>query len=157
MSALAIIRPNDWDFPLFLHIFGATILVGGLVTAVGLQAQTWRKEEPAEVRAFSRWAFLALLMVVLPGWVLMRVGAQWIYSKEGWGVDSDPDWLGIGFTTADIGLPILVVSIILAGLGARQVRSGGSSSILSRIATPLAVFLLVMYLVTVWAMTAKPD
>jgi hypothetical protein len=87
----------------------------------------------------------------------MRVGAQWIYSKEGWGVDSDPDWLGIGFTTADIGLPILVVSIILAGLGARQLRSGGSSSILSRIATPLAVFLLVMYLVTVWAMTAKPD
>ena len=156
MTALAIVRPNEWDFPLFLHIFGATILVGGLVTAVGLQAQAWRKQEPAEVRAFSRWGFLALLTVVLPGWVLMRVGAQWIYSKERW-KSPDPQWLGIGFGTADAGLPVLVVTIILAGLGARQLRSGGSSSILARIATPLAVLLLVAYLVTVWAMSAKPS
>ena len=142
MSTLAIVRPNEWDFPLFLHIFGATILVGGLVTAVGLQGEAWRRQEPSEVRAFSRWGFLALLTVVLPGWLLMRVGAQWIYSKVGWSGD---------------GLPILVVTIVLAGLGARQLRSGGSSSILSRIATPLAVLLLVAYLVTVWAMTAKPS
>jgi hypothetical protein len=156
MTVLAIVRPNDWDFPLFLHIFGATILVGGLVTAVGHQGGAWRRRVPAGVRAFSRWGFWALLTIVLPGYLIMRVGAQWIYSKEGW-KSPDPQWLGIGFGTADAGLPVLVIAIVLAGLGARQLRSGGNSTILGRIATPLAVLLLFAYLVTVWAMTAKPS
>ena len=153
---LAILRPTEWDFPLFLHILGATILVGGLITAVGMQTLAWRKREAVDVNAFTRWGFWALLTVALPGWVLMRVGAQWIYSKEGW-KSPDPQWLGIGFGTADFGLPILVIAIVLAGLGARRLRSGGTSSVLGRIATPLALLLLVMYLVAVWAMTAKPD
>ena len=153
---LAATRPTDWDFPLFLHILGATILVGGLVTAVGMQSLAWRKREPDDVRAFGRWGFWSLLTVALPGWVLMRIGAEWIYSKEGWTGEDDPSWLGIGFTVADIGLPVLVIAIILAGLGVRQVRKAGTS-VFGRVATPLAIVLLVAYLVAVWAMTAKPD
>jgi uncharacterized membrane protein len=34
MSMLAAIRPDSWNFPLLLHVFGAMVLVGGLVTAV---------------------------------------------------------------------------------------------------------------------------
>jgi uncharacterized integral membrane protein len=156
MTVLAVTRPTDWDFPLFLHILGATILVGGLVTAVGMQSLAWRKREPDDVRAFGRWGFWALLTVALPGWVLMRVGAQWIYSKEGWSGEGDPSWLGIGFTVGDIGLPVLVIAIILAGLGVRQLRKAGTN-VFGRLATPLAIVLLVAYLVAVWAMTAKPD
>jgi putative copper export protein len=156
MNLLAATRPTDWDFALFLHILGATILVGGLVTAVGMQSLAWRKREPDDVRAFSRWGFWSLLTVALPGWVLMRIGAEWIYSKEGWTGEDDPSWLGIGFTVADIGLPVLVIAIILAGLGVRQVRKAGTS-VFGRVATPLAIVLLVAYLVAVWAMTAKPD
>jgi hypothetical protein len=158
MSVLAALRPSDWDFPLFLHILGATILVGGLLTAVGMQVLAWRRRQPADATAFGRWAFWALLTVTLPGYVLMRVGAQWIYSKEGWTGDNDPAWLGVGFLVADAGLLILLVTILLAGLGMRQLRrSGGTNNVLGRIATPLATVLLVAYLVAVWAMTAKPD
>jgi uncharacterized membrane protein len=155
---LAATRPTDWDFPLFLHVLGAMILVGGLLVAVGMQILAWRRRDPADVAAFSRGAFWALLTVALPGWVLMRVGGEWIYSKEGWSGENDPDWLGIGYLAADAGLLVLLVTLLLAGLGARRLRrSGGEASILGRVATPLATILLIVYLVAVWAMTTKPD
>jgi hypothetical protein len=155
---LAAIRPTGWDFPLFLHVLGAMILVGGLVVAVSMQLLAWRRRNPADTAAFSRGAFWALLTVALPGWVLMRIGAEWIYSKEGWTGDNDPDWLGIGYIAADLGFVVLLVTVLLAGLGVRRLRrSGGETSILGRIATPLATILLILYLVAVWAMTAKPD
>jgi hypothetical protein len=158
MSMLATTRPTDWDFPLFLHVLGATVLVGGLITAVALQVSAWRQREPAELTAFSRGGFWALLTVALPGWVVMRVGAEWIYSKEGYNGDNDPNWLGIGYLAADIGFIVLLVTILFAGLGVRRLRRpGASANVLGRIAMPLATLLLVLYLVAVWAMTAKPD
>jgi hypothetical protein len=33
MSILAVVRPDSWNFPLFLHVLGAMILVGGLSPA----------------------------------------------------------------------------------------------------------------------------
>ena len=158
MSFLAATRPTEWDFPLFLHVLGAMILVGGLVAAVGLQASAWMRREAGDLVAYSRGGFWALLTVALPGWVIMRVGAQWIYSKEGWSGDNDPDWLGIGYLAADAGLVVLLVTILLAGLGVRRLRRpGATANVLGRIATPLATILLVLYLVAVWAMTAKPS
>jgi hypothetical protein len=114
--------------------------------------------DPADVAAFSRGAFWALLTVALPGWVLMRIGGEWIRSKEGYSGDNDPSWLGIGYLTADAGFLVLLVTILLAGLGVRQLRrSGSGTSVLVRVATPLATILLIVYLVAVWAMTTKPD
>ena len=155
---LATIRPTGWDFPLFLHVLGAMILVGGLVVAVSMQLLAWRRRDSADVAAFSRGAFWALLTVALPGWVLMRVGGEWIRSKEGYSGENDPSWLGFGYFAADVGFLVLLVTVLLAGLGVRQLRrSGGGASILGRVATPLATILLIVYLVAVWAMTTKPD
>jgi len=155
---LAATRPTDWDFPLFLHVLGAMILVGGLVVAVGMQLLAWRRRDPADVAAFSRGAFWALLTVALPGWVVMRFAGEWIRSKEGWSTEDGPSWLDIGYFTADIGFVVLLATVLLAGLGARRLRrSGGEASVLARVATPLATILLIVYLVAVWAMTTKPD
>jgi hypothetical protein len=55
---LAAIRPTGWDFPLFLHVLGAMILVGGLVVAVGMQLFGWRRRDPADAAAFSRGSLL---------------------------------------------------------------------------------------------------
>ena len=155
---LAATRPTGWDFPLFLHVLGAMVLVGGLTVAVAFQLLAWRKRDPADVAAFTRAGFRALLAVALPGLIVMRIGAQWVYSKEGWSGDNDPAWLGIGYLTADLGGILLLITIILAGLGARRLgRSGGTASLLTRIATPLATVLLIAYVIAVWAMTTKPN
>jgi hypothetical protein len=99
-----------------------------------------------------------LLFIAFPAWWLMRISAQWIYSKEGWDeVESEPGWIGIGFITSEAGLLLLLVALILAGIGARRARRPiGGGTTLARIATVLTTILLVAYLVAVWAMTAKP-
>ena len=157
MTVLAATRPTEWDFPLFLHVLGAGILVGGLLTAVGMQVLAWNRRESGDLVAYSRGGFWALLTVALPGWVLMRVAGEWTRSKEGW-ESPDPTWLGIGYFMADLGFVVLLVTILVAGMGVRNVRKpGATANLLGRIATPLATLLLIGYLVAVWAMTAKPD
>ncbi|MGH3062251.1 MAG: hypothetical protein ACRDNA_12670, partial [Gaiellaceae bacterium] len=121
MSLLAAIRPDSWNFPLLLHVLGAVLLIGGLFTAVVAQFLGWRRQPSADAVAYARTAFRSLLFVAFPAWWIMRVGAEWIYRREGWDdVASEPDWLGIGYVTADLGGLLLLVSIILAGLGARR-------------------------------------
>ena len=152
MSVLAAIRPSDWEFPLFVHVLGAIVLVGGLVTTVGFQTLAWRGRDRADVTAFDRAAFWSLLTVVLPGWIVMRLGGDWIWRREGWDeVDEEPAWLGIGFITAEPGALLLLISVILAGLAMRR-----NSGTLARIATVLTTLLLVAYIVAIWAMTTKP-
>ena len=49
-----------------------------------------------------RLGFRALLLGVLPGWIVMRVGAQWIASKEGSTTRSrGPGWVDIGFIVSE--------------------------------------------------------
>jgi hypothetical protein len=153
VSVLAATRPDSWDFPVFLHVLGAMILVGGLVA--GASALGYAR---GEVK-FLRLGYWALLAVSLPGWVLMRVGAEWIYTREGWddlpeGVDS-PGWLDTGRLIGDAGGLILLVSLVAGGIGVYRLRAGKGSGLL-KVTLVLALVLLAAYVVAVWAMAAKP-
>jgi hypothetical protein len=153
MSVLALIRPDSWNFPLFLHILGATILVGGLLAGAATLGYA-----RGEAR-FLRLGYWTLLAVSLPGWVLMRIGAGWISSKEGWDDLPDelvPTWLTIGFFVADLGGLILLVSLIVGGIGVYRLREGKGSGLL-RATMVLSLVLLAAYLVAAWAMAGKPD
>jgi hypothetical protein len=158
MSVLAAIRPDSWNFPLLVHVLGATLLVGGLLTAVAALFLAWRPQRNADAAAYGRLAFRSLLFVAFPSWWIMRIGAEWIYSREGWDdVDAEPDWLGIGYITSDLGGLLLLVSIILTGIGARRLaRSGGETSTLLRVSTVLVTIALLAYVVAAWAMSGKP-
>jgi hypothetical protein len=155
MSVLAAIRPDDWNFPLLVHVFGAMVLVGALITAVTALLLGWRRD----ARPYTRFGFWTLLVVALPAWFIMRIGAQWIYDKEGFdGSDEEPAWLGIGYVTADLGGLLLLLSIIFTGIGARRLRDPQrGSSVLARIGAALTVIILAAYILAVWAMSAKPD
>jgi hypothetical protein len=151
---LATIRPDDWNFPLLLHVLGAMILVGALVAALTASLVGWRRD----AAPFARLAFRTLLFVGVPSFLLMRLSAEWIYSKENFGEGEDPAWIGIGYITGDLGGLLLVLAIILTGLGARRLRDPNrTSSALARAGGVLAAIMLAAYVVAVWAMTAKPD
>lgn len=152
MTLVAMTRPDSWDFPLFVHVLGAMILVGGLLTGASSLALA-----RGDVK-FLRLGYWSLLAVALPGWLLMRVGAQWIASREGWtksGVPS-PTWLDIGFLLADIGGLILLVSLVTGGIGVRRLRTGKGAGLL-RATLVLSIALLGAYVVAVWAMAGKPS
>jgi hypothetical protein len=94
--------------PLFLHILGAMTLVGAMLAVLVLTIAAWRRPEVAALR---RAAFRTLLIVAIPAWIVMRVGAEWIYSKEfGSSSGNDPTWIGIGFIVADAGLLVLLLT-----------------------------------------------
>ena len=152
MSIVAAIRPDGWDFPLFLHVLGAMILVGGLLAGVSSLAFA-----RGDVR-FLRLGYWTLLAVSLPGWILMRTGGEWIASREGWtkeGVPT-PTWLDIGFLLADVGGLSLLVSLIVGGVGVYRLRQGKGSGLL-KATLVLAFILLAAYVVAVWAMAGKPS
>ncbi len=152
MSILAVVRPGSWNFPLFLHVLGAMILVGGLL--VGASSLAFARGEAR----FLRLGYWSLLAVSLPGWILMRGGAQWIASREGWtqsGVPS-PTWLSIGAVLADLGGLVLLVSLVVGGIGVNRLRAGKGSGLL-KATLVLAILLLGAYVVAIWAMAGKPS
>lgn len=155
MTVLAAVRSHSVDLAVFVHVAGSMILVVGLVTAAGAGIVGWRDESGA----LRRFSALTLFAVALPGWIVMRVGAEWAYSRESWDkVPSklQPSWLGIGFLTADIGGIVLLIALGLGGVGIRRTRSGGGT-VLLRASTALAAILIGVYAVSVWAMGGKPS
>ena len=154
MSVLAAVRPDSWGLPLLLHVLGAMILVGGLLAAASVLACA-----RGDARSL-RLGYWSLVSVSLPGWVLMRIGAEWIYSKEGWddlpqGLD-DPGWLTTGAIIGDAGGLILLVTVIVGGVGVYQLREARGAGLL-KTTLVLSLVLLAAYVVAVWAMAAKPD
>jgi hypothetical protein len=158
MTVIAAVRPDDWNLPLLVHVFGAMVLVGALVAALLFHALGWRRQEPRAAAQQARFAFLTLLVVAFPAWLTMRLGAEWIYSRQGWGqVDDEPAWIGIGYMTADGGAVLLLLSIVLSGLGARRLRrTEAGASTLARVSTVLVTVAVIAYVVAVWAMSGKP-
>jgi ABC-type xylose transport system permease subunit len=147
---LASIRPDSLTLPLFIHVLGAMILVGGLLTTT-IAVLVAR----GDARVL-RLGAMTLFIVCLPGYIIMRVGAEWIYSREHLGdLPDDPTWVGIGYITADVGALLLLISLILAGIGVRRQRKSGGTGLL-RASLFISVILLAAYVVTVWAMSAKP-
>jgi hypothetical protein len=146
------VRSDSINFALLIHVFGAMVLMGGLVTAAGSAIVGWR-DEGATLRRFSYWTLLA---VAFPGYIVMRIGAQWTASKEHLdNLPNDPAWLGIGYITADAGALLLLIALIVGGIGLRRSRNGAGGGLL-KASSVIATLLVAVYIVTVWAMGAKP-
>jgi len=153
MSVLAALRADRLDLPLFVHVLGAMILVGGLAAGTGALGYA-----RGDVRLL-RLGYWSLLVVSLPGWVLMRVGGGWIASREGWddlpaGAEK-PTWLDTGTAIADVGGVVLLGALVAGAAGLYRLRQGGGAGLL-KVTLVLAVVLLAAYLVAVWAMAGKP-
>jgi hypothetical protein len=150
---LALIRPDDWNLPLFLHVLGAMVLVGALVLAAGGLAGVTRGGGVASIRM----AYRSLLIVALPSWIVMRVAAQWIADKEGLAGDDPPAWIDLGFMLSESTFLLLIAATILAGVGVRRAGAAdGGGGTQGKIANVLVGIVLLAYVVAIWAMTAKP-
>jgi hypothetical protein len=133
-------------WPLFLHVLGAMVLVGAMLAVLLLTLAAWRAPKPYLARA----AFKTLLLAAIPAWLLMRLCAQWIYSKEFGSSGNDPTWVGIGFLVGDIGLLVLLVT---TGVAFWWKRSG--NAIAGRTVTGLTSVYLVMLAIAWLAMSGK--
>jgi hypothetical protein len=155
VSTLAAIRPDDWNFPLFLHVLGAMLLMGSLFVVASSIVVGWRSADPADSVGLTRLGLRTLLMGVLPSFILMRIAAEWIAAEEDV-QDPAPGWIDIGYITSDLGGVLMIVSIVLAIIGLTRLRRGSGIG-LGRAVGVLSVLILALYVVAIWAMTTKPD
>jgi hypothetical protein len=149
---LAVLRPHSWNFPLFLHVLGATALFGTVLTAaiLGIAAVRGRDLSPL----FSRLAFRITLLGVVPTWILARVAGQWILNREKAqipGLDNK-GWVGTGFIVTDAGVLVIVALLVLGYLSARRGGKGGIATAFAVLAPVYLVALAVAW----FAMSAKP-
>ena len=141
---LALIRPDSWNFPLFLHILGATVLFGTVAT-VAIAGFASRSHAGYE-QLLARVAQRTFVLGIVPAYILMRVGAQWIDSKEFPNGD-EPGWVGTGFIVSDAGVILLLIVGILLAVRRQRVL----------LAVPVLTAIYVVALGVAWvAMSGKP-
>jgi hypothetical protein len=162
---IGAIRADSVNFPLILHVAGAMLLVASLILAAVVLVGASRRDAPGNPAVLTRYGFRTLLYAVLPSFLLTRITAEWVYDEEniGEGGAEDPDWIGIGFITTDFGVLLLIAALVVAGLASRRAKRAAATEVGaggevagSRVAPVLTLILLVMYVVAMWAMTAKP-
>ncbi|HKG44617.1 MAG TPA: hypothetical protein VKB10_10295 [Gaiellaceae bacterium] len=144
---LAILQPADGNLPLFLHVLGAVVVFGatGTVAIAGFAAQRRPEHRPLLASTVAR----TLLFGVLPAWILMRVGAEWIRSKEFTDGADEPGWLGVGYIVSDGSGVLLIVTGILAWISTRRGRV--------LLAVPILATICVIGFAAAWvAMSGKP-
>jgi hypothetical protein len=155
-GVFAAIRDGSVNIALFVHVLGAMLLVGSLLTVAVSFALSGRGGDGAT--GLRRLTLKAVLLGVLPAYVLMRVGAQWTESAEDLPKEvEDSAWLSIGYITADLGALLVLVSVVVAAIGLRRQRAGGDGAGQSRAVAIICGLLVAVYVVTIWAMSAKPS
>ena len=141
---LALIRPDAWNLPLFLHVLGATVLFGtvGVVAVAGFAIRRSTNHQLLLASVAQRTYMLG----VIPAYILMRVGAQWIDSKE-FPNGNEPGWVGVGFLVSDAGAILLIIVGILLAVRRQRIL----------LAVPLLTGLYVIALGVAWvSMSGKP-
>jgi hypothetical protein len=141
---LAIVRPDNWNFPLFLHVLGAMTVTGAtaaaFITALSARRLPWLRP------VLARTLFVA----VFPAWLLMRLAGQWIDSKEN--IPGDPGWLGVGFLVGDVGFVLLILAMIFGAVGVRRPQRNWP---IGAVAVITGVYFVALVVAMV-AMTGKP-
>ena len=154
-EVFAAIRPDDQSFALLLHLVGATVTFGALLTSATSIALA-----RGDTRLL-RLGYFSLLLVGLPGLILLRVAGGWLYSLQNWDdlpeEFDEPTWLGIGFIVADGGGLLFLLALALGGVGVYRLRNGKGGAGLLRVTMVIALILIIAYVVAVWAMTGKPN
>lgn len=147
---LAAVRPESWNFPLFLHVLGAMLTFGATAT-VAIVGFAGARADSDRRQWLRRLAFRIGLFVLVPSFVLMRVAAQWIAIKEYPDDAKTPGWLDVGFIITEPGAILVLVMLILAWLGARRADSRVGAAV------PWLAAIYVVALGIAWfAMSAKP-
>ena len=144
-------------FPLFLHVFGATVLVGAIATVAFV---TWAslRRPPEQAQLLRRMVFWSMVLVAWPGWLAMRIAGQWVLSLDLYsGIeDADPGWLGVGFIVGDLGVLVLAISTILAWFAYRRTAPERPKPVTAPILAGLTTLYLVALAVAWFTMSAKP-
>jgi len=144
---LAALRPDSFDLPLFLHVFGATVLFGatGTIAIAGYAS----RRSPDNSALLARVVAGTWLVGILPSFILMWAAAEWILDKEFPDNADTPGWVSVGFIVSEPGALLLIALGILAWFSVRKGRV--------LLAVPILASIYLLALAVAWfAMSGTP-
>ncbi len=144
---LAVVRPDAWNLPLFLHILGATTLFGATLAVAVLASAAGRS---AAREQLARASFGTLLLVAVPGWVALNAAGEWTKSKEA--LPDGVNWVEVPRAIGSVGIVAILAMTGVAFSWKRKPESGGRPRALQIVAALYIAALAVAW----WVMTAKP-
>jgi hypothetical protein len=145
---LALVRPDSWNLPLFLHVLGATLTFGA-TASVAILAFAGRPAASERALWLRSLAFKIGFFVLVPAWIMLRAAAGWIDSKEY--PHHEPGWVGVGYPVTEGGALLIIVMLILGWISRRK-RESRAAAVVPWLATIYLVALGVAW----FAMSAKP-
>ena len=145
---IALVRPDSWNLPLFLHVLGATLTFGTTAT-VAILAFAGRSAVSERALWLRGLAFKIGFFVLVPAWILLRIPAQLIDNKEF--PHHEPGWVGVGYPVTEGGA-LLVILMLVLGWISRRKRQSRAAAVVPWLATLFLVALGVAW----FAMSAKP-
>ena len=105
-------------------MLGALTLIGTLALTSAFLFAAWRDGSPANLRLALR----SLTLGVIPSWLFLRVGAEWLADKEGYAdLDKPPAWIDIGYIVGDLSFLLIVITSLLGWFTLRRTRAGGTA------------------------------
>ena len=124
------------------------MLFGG-VLAVTILAVAASRYPPEQTLFVRRLAFWLTLFILVPAWILMRVGGQWLITHEH--LDkSPPGWANAGFVVSDGGAALILLLLLVSWLAWKRPQLG-------RLVAGLGTLYIVALGVAWFAMSAKPS
>jgi hypothetical protein len=132
--------------PLYLHVIGATALFGG-VLAVTILAFAASRNPPERTLFLRRLTFWLTLLILVPAWIVMYAGAEWVLSK---GYAKNLGWENAGYAVTGGGGVLILLLLLVSRLGWKRPR-------LASLVGVLGTLYIVALGVAWFAMSYKPS
>jgi len=131
--------------PLYVHVVGATALFGG-VLAVTILAFAASRYPPERTLFARRLTFWLTLLLVVPAWIAMRAGAEWVLRQ---GYAKNLGWENAGFVVSDGGAALILLLLLVSWLAWKRPQLG-------RLVAGLGTLYILALGVAWFAMSYKP-
>ena len=154
----SVVDVSGYETLVLLHILGACVWIGAGVLAAGLGIQAARTGDGAQIVAYARQGRIVGVVVGVASLLLIVFGVWATLDAD---IDFGATWISIGLTAW---LVAFVIAALFYGPYARRIRAAieadgpGSPAVarLLRIRLGVSALEIVVLLVGLWAMVAKP-
>ena len=120
---LAAIRPDDWNFPLFLHVLGAMILVGGTLT--GAIRARLRPRRCTQLLRLGYWSLLVVGTARATSLMWVARPLDLLQGRAGRSPRSTPRGRRSASSSPRAGV-LFAVSLIVGGIGVRRLATAAA-------------------------------
>ncbi|MCC6831755.1 MAG: DUF2269 family protein [Thermoleophilia bacterium] len=150
---------SGYEALVIVHVVMAAAWLGGGIVFTALAFWAWGSRDPAKVVALSEAGDYAGTRVFAPAAILLLASGAWAVHEGNW--EYGDAWVSIGFAGWVIGLVIALAWHVSEGRRIRAaVAEGGADGprarSLARAGLAVGIAEVIMLIVVVWAMVAKP-